>query len=167
MKVKGSNSESVPKIKGMRILAMRAGVEAEGIAVRLPGQRDKPLDHRLAMSLRARPCVCHQIVHIKSLPARQHILHAESRDRNDRSLMLKKSKLISLGLLRLHATDKLRSNQLRTKLAHYWKAAVNLSGRSSDLDSPHASVLCLPILFGTQMRDVGNMMARVPCIQQR
>src|SRR5271168_3841889 len=144
MKVKGSNSESVSKIKSMRVLAMRAGVEAERIAVRLPGQRDKPLDHRLAISLRARPCVCHQIVHIKSLPTRQHVLHTKTSDRNDRPFVLKKSNLISLALLRLNATDKLRGNQLRTKLAHHWKAPVNLSGRSSDLDSPHASVPCLP-----------------------
>ena len=157
--MEGSNSQPLPKIEGMRVLPMCAGVETERVAVSLPGQCDKPLDHRLAMSFGARIFVSDEIVHVKRLPARQHVLYAETRDRDDSSLVLKRGQLISFSLLSLNATNKLSGNQRRTKLAHYRKAAGDLGGSRSDLDSSHRPAPRLPVFSGAQVRDVRDMVA--------
>ena len=75
--------------------------------------------------------------------------------------------MVPLCLLGLDAADELIRNQQRTKLVHHRKTAVDLGGRSGDLDLPHASAPSLPVLFGAQVSDVGDMMARVPRIGER
>src|SRR6266436_5195549 len=123
----------------MRILALCAGVEAEGVAASLPGQPDEPLQHRLAIALRTRRRISDQIINIKRLTARQHILYAKASDRNDGIFVFQKCELIPLDLLGLDATEKLFLDQQWPKLAHHRKAASDLPGRSGDLDGPHAS----------------------------
>src|SRR5438309_9759618 len=98
-KMKASDPMPLAKIKRMRILALCAGVEAEGVAASLPGQCDEPLQHRLAMALRTPRRIGDQIIDIERLTARQHVLYAKARDRNDGACVFQKSELIPLGLL--------------------------------------------------------------------
>ena len=105
--MKARDPKPVAKVKGMRILPLRAGVEAEGIAVGLSGQRNEPLQHRLAMALRTPRRISDQIIDIERLTARQHVLYAKARDRNDGACVFQKSELIPLGLLSLDASEKL------------------------------------------------------------
>ena len=137
--MKACDPQPLAKVKRMRILALRAGVEAEGIAAGLFGQPDEPLQHRLAVALRTRRRVSDQIIDVERLSARQHGLYAKTRNRNNRVFVFQKRELIPLGLLRLDATEKLFFNQQWPKLAHHWKAARYLFGRGCDLDAPHAS----------------------------
>jgi hypothetical protein len=137
--MKARDPQPLAKVKRMRILALRPGVKAEGIAAGFPGQCDKPLQHRLAVALRTRRRMGHQIIDVERLPTRQHVLYAESRDRNNGVFVFQKGKLIPFGLLGLDASAKLFSDQHGPKLAHHKKATINLFGRSGDLDSPHAS----------------------------
>src|SRR5260370_21427386 len=123
----------------MRLLALCARVEAEGVAAGLSGQCDEPLQHRLAVTLRTRGAVSDQIVDVESLSARQHVLYAEPRNRDDGVFVFQKCELIPLGLLSLDASEKLFLDQQWAKLAHHRKAAGNLFGCGGNLDSPHAS----------------------------
>ena len=97
-------------------MPVRPGIQAEGIAPSLSRQRNQPLNHRLAMPLRARRRIRHQVINIQCLPARQHVLHAKSRHRNHSAVMLQRCQLIPLRLLRLHLHYKLTLNQQRPQL---------------------------------------------------
>src|ERR1700730_12577987 len=165
-KMKACDSEALPKVERMSLLALCAGVEAEGVAAGLSGQSDKPLQHRLAMALRTRRRVGDQIIDVERLPARQNVLYAKACNRNNGVFMLQKRELIPLDLLSLDASEKLFLDQQWPKLAHHRKAASDLLGCGSDLEGPHAS-MPLPVFPGAQMRDVRDMMTRVPRIKER
>src|SRR4051794_34710830 len=105
--MKARDPQPVAKVKGMRILPLRAGVEAEGIAAGLSGQRNEPLQHRLAVAARTSGGIRDQVIDVECLPARQHVLYSETRDRNNGVVVFKKRQLISLGLLSLDASEKL------------------------------------------------------------
>ena len=123
----------------MGLLALRAGVKAEGVATGFPGQCDEPLQHGLAMALRTRRRIGDQIIDVERLAARQHVLYAEPRDQNDGVFVFQKCELIPLGLLGLDASEKLLLDQQWPKLTHHRKAASDLLGCGGDLDGPHAS----------------------------
>src|SRR5258707_12400099 len=91
----------------MCFLALCAGVKTEGVAAGLSGQGDEPLQHRLAMALRPRRRIRDQIIDVKRLTARQHVLYPEPCDRNDGVFEFQKCELIALGLLSLDPSDKL------------------------------------------------------------
>src|SRR5258708_4645418 len=105
--MKACDPQPLAKVKRVGILPLRARVEAEGVAAGLPGQPDKPLQHRLAMAQRPRRSIGDQIIDIERLTARQHVLYAKARDRNDGACVFQKRELIPLGLLSLDAGEKL------------------------------------------------------------
>ena len=109
--MKACDPQPLAKVKRMGILPLCAGVEAEGVAAGLPGQPDEPLQHRLAMALRPRRSIGDQIIDVERLSARQHVLYAEARDRNNGVFVFQKRELIALGLLSLDASEKLFLNE--------------------------------------------------------
>jgi len=137
--MKACDPQPLAKVKRMSFLALRAGVEAEGIAAGFSGKCDEPLQHRLAVPLRTRRRIRDQIVDIERLVARQHVLDAEPRNRNNSIFVFEKRELIPFGLLGPDASAKLFSDQHRPKLAHHGKATIDLLRRGGDLDTPHAS----------------------------
>jgi len=137
--MKACDPQPLAKVERMGILALGAGVEAERIAARFSGQCDEPLQHCLTVTLRTRRLVSDQIVDVERLATRQHVLYPEPRDRNDCASVFQRCELIPLRLLSVDARAKLFGDQQGPKLAHHGKAAIDLSGRSGDLDSPHAS----------------------------
>src|ERR1700730_16346397 len=105
--MKACDPEPLAKVKRMGILPLSAGVEAEGVAASLSGQCDEPLQHRLAVALRTRRRIGDQIIDVKRLTARQHVLYAKARDRNNGAFVSQKCGLIPLGLLSLDESEKL------------------------------------------------------------
>jgi hypothetical protein len=161
--MKTGNTQTFAEIERMGLAALRAGVKRKGIAPAFPRICDQPIEHRFAVSMRAMGFAGDEVIDIKRQARRKHVLDAESGDRDDLALVLEHGKQKALRDLLVDERDELRLRlDMEAKLPHHREAARDLLSRTGEMDRH-----CLPALRLAQVRDVREMMLRMPAVKLR
>src|ERR1700761_6748584 len=99
--MKAGNAHAFTEVERMRIDPMRARVERKCLATALASMGDEPVEHSLAVSVRAKSLARYKIVDVERQAGRKHVLDAKAGNGDDLAFMLKHRELEALDDLLL------------------------------------------------------------------